>query len=40
MYRQHLLPKQRQLMGEMTDALTDPFKDSKTNVDYACEKNR
>lgn len=32
-YRQNLLPKHRLLMGEYTDALTDPFKNGK-KVDY------
>ena len=35
-FRGHFLPKQRLLMGEYTDALTDPFRNSSTQSDYAC----
>jgi len=35
-YRQHFLPKQRLLMGEYTDWLTDPFRRSTANPGYAC----
>lgn len=35
-YRTHLLPKKRLIMGEYTDDLTDPFRDSVANVDYQC----
>jgi len=35
-FRMHLLPKQRLLLGQYTDALTDPFRDSEPNVDYQC----
>lgn len=35
-FRQHLLPKQRLLMGEYTDALTDPFRHSEKISDYEC----
>lgn len=37
-YRQNLLPKHRLLMGEYTDALTDPFKNGKgmDYKDYEC----
>lgn len=35
-YRMHLLPKRRQIMGEFTDALTDPFRSSTAEVDYSC----
>ncbi|RFB80994.1 hypothetical protein [Methylovirgula sp. 4M-Z18] len=35
-FRQNLLPKQRLLMGQYSDVLTDPFKDSTANVDYKC----
>ena len=36
-FRQHLLPKKRLLMGEYTDALTDPFRDSVSAPDYLCD---
>lgn len=35
-FRQHLLPRERLLMGRYTDALTDPFRDSRRDVDYRC----
>lgn len=35
-FRQNLLPKQRLLMGEYTDDLTDPFRDSEKSVSYEC----
>ncbi|GMU42797.1 MAG: hypothetical protein IT479_02535 [Xanthomonadales bacterium] len=35
-FRLHLLPRQRLLAGEYTDALTDPFRESRAEVDYAC----
>lgn len=35
-YRQHFLPKHRQLRGELTDDLTDPFRSSAADADYAC----
>jgi hypothetical protein len=35
-FRANLLPKQRLLLGQYTDALTDPFRDSTNDVDYAC----
>ncbi len=38
-YRQNLLPTHRLLMGEYTDALTDPFRDSRMPVDYRCGPN-
>lgn len=38
-YRQNLLPTHRLLMGEYTDALTDPFRDSRMPVDYRCRPN-
>jgi hypothetical protein len=34
-YRTHFLPKQREIMGTYTDALTDPFRNS-TPENYAC----
>lgn len=36
-FRRHLLPKKRQLMGEFSDDLTDPFRNSPKASDYACE---
>lgn len=36
-YRQNLLPTHRLLMGEYTDALTDPFRDSRMPSDYRCQ---
>lgn len=35
-YRKNLLPRQRLLLGNYTDALTDPFRDSRTDVHYQC----
>ena len=35
-FRKNLLPKQRLLMGEYTDALTDPFRLSTDVPDYRC----
>jgi hypothetical protein len=35
-FRQNWLPKQRLLMGEYTDALTDPFRTSPAVEDYKC----
>ena len=35
-FRAHFLPKQRLLMGEYSDALTDPFRNSSTQMDYTC----
>lgn len=35
-YRTNLLPQQRLLMGEYTDDLTDPFRNSPPAGDYAC----
>lgn len=39
-YRTHLLPKRREIMGEFTDALTDPFRNSAADVDYRCDVMR
>lgn len=36
-FRAYFLPKQRLLMGEYSSDLTDPFRESKTNVDYLCK---
>lgn len=35
-YRKNLLPTHRLLMGQYTDALTDPFRDSRMSSDYRC----
>lgn len=35
-FRKNLLPRQRLLMGRYTDALTDPFRNSTSDVDYRC----
>lgn len=35
-FRLNLLPRRRLLAGEYTDALTDPFRASRDQVDYAC----
>ena len=35
-FRKHLLPRERLLMGRYTDALTDPFRNSRRDVDYRC----
>lgn len=36
LFRAHLLPKQRLLLGEYTDQLTDPFRRSDAAPDYLC----
>jgi hypothetical protein len=36
-FRTNFLPKQRLLLGEYTDALTDPFRQSRDSFDYVCE---
>lgn len=36
-YRTHWLPKQRLLLGQYSDDLTDPFKNSATIYDYVCK---
>jgi len=35
-FRQNLLPKHRLLMGQYTDDLTNPFKNSPSESDYSC----
>jgi hypothetical protein len=35
-FRKNWLPKERLLMGEYSDDLTDPFRQSKPDVDYTC----
>jgi hypothetical protein len=36
-FRNTLLPKHRLLMGQYSDVLTDPFRNSTSNVDYQCQ---
>lgn len=36
-FRRNFLPKQRLLMGEYTDDLTNPFRNSKDITDYMCQ---
>jgi hypothetical protein len=36
-FRQHFLPKKRLLMGQYTDVLTDPFRNSTLEYDYGCD---
>jgi hypothetical protein len=36
-FRNHFLPKQRLLMGEYSDDLTDPFRNSTKRSDYQCQ---
>jgi hypothetical protein len=36
-YRKNLLPTHRLLMGQYTDALTDPFRGSRMSSDYRCQ---
>lgn len=36
-FRQHFLPKKRLLMGEYTDDLTNPFRNSIETPDYLCQ---
>lgn len=35
-FRSHWLPKERLLMGQYTDDLTDPFRNSTESIDYKC----
>ena len=35
-FRLHLLPRKRLLLGEYSDDLTDPFRDSAANKSYGC----
>lgn len=35
-FRTHWLPRERLLMGDYSDDLTDPFRHSRTTVGYAC----
>lgn len=35
-FRQKFLPKERLLLGEYSDDLTDPFRNSETSPDYKC----
>lgn len=36
-FRKNWLPKERLLLGEYSDALTDPFRESIQDVDYSCD---
>ena len=36
-YRQHFLPKQRLLMGQNSDDLTNPFRNSTETPNYTCQ---
>ena len=36
-FRKNFLPKKRLLMGEYTDSLTDPFRQSENMRDYRCK---
>ncbi len=36
-FRAHFLPKQRLLMGQYSDELTDPFRNSVERSDYQCQ---
>ncbi len=36
LYRAWLLPKNREIMGEFNDSLTDPFRNSTDDVSYRC----
>lgn len=36
-YRTHMLPRQREVMGQYTDAITDPFRNSISDVAYRCK---
>lgn len=38
-FRTNILPKRREIMGSYSDALTDPFRDSKHLVQSACDDN-
>jgi len=35
-YRRHFLPRQRLLMGQYTDDLTDPFRKETAAPNYGC----
>ena len=36
-FRNNLLPKKRLILGQYTDELTDPFRNSSVYVDYRCQ---
>ena len=36
-FRQNFLPKNRLIMGEYSDDLTNPFRDSSNYIDYKCQ---
>jgi hypothetical protein len=35
-YRKHLLPQKRDILGDISDDLTDPFRKPSETADYAC----
>jgi hypothetical protein len=35
-YRKHLLPQKRDILGDISDDLTDPFRKSSADADYKC----
>ena len=35
-YRKHLLPQKRDILGDISDDLTDPFRKSNADADYKC----
>ena len=37
-YRTSMLPKRREIMGRLTDDLTDPFRGSTVVVPFKCER--
>lgn len=39
-YRTRMLPKHREIMGQLTDELTDPFRNSPPTTDYACHQSK
>jgi len=36
-FRKNFLPKRRLIMGNYTDELTNPFRNSNKEFDYGCE---
>jgi len=36
-FRKNLLPEKRLIMGQYTDALTDPFRNEQDIIDYTCQ---
>jgi small basic protein len=39
-YRTRMLPKRRDIMGQLTDDLTNPFRNSTTNTNYGCDPGK